>query len=290
MIAPKILSKILKNKIRFRKRRFEKTITNYDRNDDDAYYMSNESPFIDRLDHNTLLVFMHIPKAGGTSLNNYLAQIYGNHMVKFHKQFNPELLSKTTPEKAKDIWCISSHHQYPLHRWFGCNSIYDEPMQGDGLFKGRDIKYITIVRKPTERLISYYNFVTTFVAHHHHENTKNMNIIEFFKYLEDINDVEIKNLQCSLISGVWGANFDQAKSVIDRYYSYSTVERSNAFIRHLSKSLNWPETIQYEIRNISPKKSKQQDVDPDLLSFLYQTNSEDQKLYEYIEKQTAKFF
>lgn len=240
-------------------------------------------PWINTLDKNILFVFAHIPKAGGTSLNGYLAQIYGCHMAKYHSYFNPELVYNTTSDKAKDILCISSHYGYGVHRLFGApgpNKLLDEE---NNLFAGRDIRYVTIVRNPLERMLSYYNFVTTFPAHHHYEAVKDMSIYQFFDYLQTRNDPEYSNLQCYLITGRSSRSYADAREILEnKFYSAAPLEKSDELIKHLSRRMNWPSEIFYEIRNVSPKKATSINISDDLRDFLLESNGEDYKLYQYV--------
>ena len=51
-----------------------------------------EPAWIGQLNPKDLLVYVHVPKAGGTSLNGILWQVYGRHYLNYHRR-----LSKWSP-------------------------------------------------------------------------------------------------------------------------------------------------------------------------------------------------
>lgn len=258
-------------------------MTNYENLEVDESIKNRIPPWADKLDKKNLLSFVHIPKAGGMSFNAHLAYIYGCYMVKYHSQFNPNLFEETTPESSREILCISSHYGFGIHRFFGSNKPLTPKDNGDGLFSDRTIRYVTIVRNPLERMVSYYNFVTTFEPHHHYKMTNKMDIYEFYDYLDQRNDIELKNLQCYLITGRSSRKFEDARKIIDHhYFAAAPVEKSTEFIEYLNKKLKWPDDVQYIIRNVSPKKITPKEIEPQLKKFLLKSNSEDYKLYNYV--------
>lgn len=256
---------------------------NYCNNEIDDSLKKRHPPWRNELGENILFIFVHMPKSGGTSFNAYLEEIYGRYMVKYHPYFNPELFEETTLEKAKNILCISSHYGFGIHRLFGSDKLGRSCVVGDGLFSGRDIRYVTIVRNPLERMVSYYNFVTTFPLHHHYDKTKFMDIYQFFKYLRRKGDPELSNLQCYLLNGRLSRRFEDARYNIDKYFfAVATVDKFSQFVKSLKKEMCWPDNVQHTRRNISPKKVFYDEIDENLKEYILESNKEDFKLYKYV--------
>ncbi len=234
-----------------------------------------------------LLVFVHVPKAAGTSLKDVLWHIYGRGFVTYHQRKSKFSADSITAERAKDILGIASHLQFGFHRMFGPQTS-DRPK--DGLFEGRNIRYITVVRDPAQRLLSYYRFVTSFPAHYLHECTKGLNCPDFLALMEEIDNGECKNLQCGLI-GKNGGTADDAISTIEQHYHAAvTIEDTPNLISYLERTLNWPKgRARLKVKNQSPKSHNQRDIEL-VREFVKKHSKEDQKLYEHVRDHISPRF
>jgi hypothetical protein len=136
-----------------------------------------------------LIAFVHIPKAGGTSLTRLLADTYGEKLL----QAGPEIgwpptfsdaVMADIDKKRFFYKAYIGHFAYGIHR----------------VFK-RKTRYFSIVRDPLERLESLYNFIKRFETHHHYQKAQELDMDSFFSHLVDTNDLAISNMQCLMIAG-----------------------------------------------------------------------------------------
>jgi hypothetical protein len=90
--------------------------------------------------------FLHIPKTSGTSVNAFLARLFGADNFVDHAEYRlPALLRHRQPTLEVD--CVSAH--VPLCRWAG--------------LRGTDAyARATILRDPWARLVSHVNWVDRF--------------------------------------------------------------------------------------------------------------------------------
>jgi len=123
-----------------------------------------------------IIYFPHIPKAGGTTLKQQFFKAFGNHDCL--KIWDPRFGADVSPEGFKDvdkktlqgIKAITGH--LPVNLFF-------ENQYAKAAFESGDIKIITAVRNPIDRVISLYNYVSHNRKHPNHLVMKNKSPIEF---------------------------------------------------------------------------------------------------------------
>ena len=194
-----------------------------------------------------LLCFVHVPKAAGTSLKNVLFRVYGRGFVA-NRRLADNPPETVTPEQAKDILAIGGHLPYGFHRRFGPQA---NGADAAGLFAGRELIYVSVVRNPVDRLLSLCRFVRTFPPHPLHQQAKHMTSAQFFDHLvETGNKAILGNQQCSLLTG---GQPDRAIEYADnRFFAVSTTAGIAAMVDALGERLDWPE-VEIENKNVSPR-------------------------------------
>ena len=247
--------------------------TNYDQNRLDDEIRTASPEWISPVDYARLVVFTHVPKTGGTTLKQILTIHYGQHFADHHPRIQNliEEIDQGEFDPAQ-LLALSSHQPYGVHRKLA------------GL-SNRRILPITVVREPLARLISMYNFVTTFRPHRLHQATKNMDINEFFRFAIEEGVSEIGDSQSRLVGGR-RRTFSYAKEILEtEYFAYTTLEGMSAMVEEVGQLLGWPVKPEEEKdrrANQSPKRQTWEDVDSDIADKLIEMNSEDLALYEFL--------
>lgn len=249
-----------------------------------------EPAWIGQLDPKDLLVYVHVPKAGGTSFNAVLWQVYGRHYLNYHRRLSGWSPASFSRRRATSMLAVGGHFAYGFHKEFG--RPYHRWLYGDdGVLAGRRLRYITIVRDPVARIKSFYRFVTTFPAHALHQKTKGMTSRQFFAHLEEIGNNECRNLQCHLVGGMRVRNFEAIRQrITDDYHAICALEDVVPFVEHLRQSLHWPDVYELKQRNQSPKSKGEDEFDAETLEWIRANNAEDMKLYEFARTEARKYW
>lgn len=213
------------------------------------YIASSEGPLnkgiekikrhIEKLLRGEKLVFMHIPKCGGSSLHELLLQNYKPKEVfpERHNQFEKWSIRK-----------VNRYRYYSGH--FSYNSIVDN-------ISGR-LKIVTILREPKSRILSTYYFGRSHTwdfinSHPQYSNkpdcytyhgmsyrpAKSLSLKEYLiqerPFLEDLMTRWLTSNQCE-----YQSRFSAAQNIIDQLYAVGILEEYDSFVAHLLKKLRLP--------------------------------------------------
>lgn len=255
----------------------------YRDNEVDSDVKIAEPVWLTEVDLNDLLVFVHVPKAAGTSLNAILWQVYGRGYVNYHRKLSPPEDVQRMIDHPEDILAIGGHMPHGFHRSF---KRFPDGRWPTTVFEKRHCRYITVLRDPVERMKSYYRFVTTFPAHHLHEETRGMMPDRFFRHMQTTKNPECFNLQCRLVGR--SRHYEAARDYLSaNYHSVGIVDRIDEFVRHLQRTLNWPDVFQMKRRNASPSLVRGADFGADVIEWIMESNEADLQLYDFAKQELA---
>lgn len=234
-----------------------------------------------------LLVFVHIPKAAGTSLNDVLRRVYGRTFLQFHRRVQDFDIKSVTPDMARNILALSAHMPYGFHRKLGPKP---HRRAGDGLFEGRSVSYISVVRDPVERLYSFYRYVTVTPAHILHHETKGMDCRTFFEYLAETGNRSLGDQQCALINGRRADAQSAIRNIEENYLAVVTLENISGLVSYLERTLKWPAgNVQIGVHNRTSNRN-----DPEELrivrQFAERYSAEDLALFEHVREDISPRF
>lgn len=222
-----------------------------------------------------LIVFVHIPKAGGTSMTRVLESIYGDKLLVAHPlQGWPQ----EWPKETTDLIARNRHYYaaFSGHSAFGIHQLF-----------GREASYFTTVREPISRLESYYNFVKRWPIHHHYHQALKLEIADFFEWMCDRNDIETGDLQCLLIAGK--KDFPNARDVLRKHFDFAIpMPRLAEAMPILASRYNWPFVPEAPRENTTSHESQISSLPAPLIRKLEALNRQDRALYEYCEQRWAE--
>lgn len=223
------------------------------------------------------LMFLHIPKAGGTTLDNIIAKNYDINAV-MHINFlsvarNPRALYKdgTFPPVVLGHFKMSE-------------VIYQCPRHG--------FAHITMLREPIDRLISYYNFLLAAPRHRRHKDAVSKSFVDFARS-KDI--YECHNEQALRLAGlltrkpnhragVCERALELAKeNLLRRFTFFGTTEKYVEFLLTARRILGWrdPHYTRRKVTRSTGRRVSIGDIAHDALEEIRHLNRFDIELHRW---------
>jgi sulfotransferase famil protein len=215
------------------------------------------------------LIFLHVPKTAGTTLNRIIEWQYDPRLIYTidpHRiRATAKRLETLPEERRRRLRCVRGHLAYGIHDYL--------PQGGS---------YITMLRDPIARFFSTYYFILRRPLHplHRKLRTKGVGIDDFLELT-----VERQNMQTMMIAGgpfVEPCNeqiLEKAKQNLTRSFRVVGIsERFQDSLLLIASSFGW--TIpHYENRKVS--KGDRPAHDPAMLEKVREHNRYDIELYEF---------
>lgn len=216
---------------------------------------------------NRMIIFIHIPKTAGTSIRKIAEKEYNIQQIRsyyagYQDAFNK--LKGTPQHKLKAVKWVQGHFQFGLH----------EAM-------AQPVKYITMLRHPADRVISFYYFLRENPRHPLYQKAKLLNLKDFILSEDKAIQDGICNLQTILISGDGTPSVEKARKNIDEHFiMVGLTERFNESLFLIRKKLGWK--VPYISRhNVTRSRPKMDQISEEVKKLIEQKNEYDFQLYEY---------
>jgi len=221
------------------------------------------------------LIFLHIPKTAGTTLNRIIEWQYSPFdvftMDPYRIRATPERLARLPEARRRRLRMVRGHMLYGIHECL--------PQGGT---------YFTMLRDPVARVLSAYHFVLRRPLNPLHRKVKKerLGIEEYVRLFP-----ERHNLQCRLIAGVKSTQINDQR-LIDRAKenlanSFSVVGISEQFEESLilmATTFGWQIPF-YKNRKVSKARPQ---IDPATKEMIREYNRLDVELYEFGKQLFAK--
>jgi hypothetical protein len=244
-----------------------------------------------------ILIHLHIPKTGGTSLNSLVQHGFRNDEVfgiEVFDNMGPEcrdglglarynycrqLLAAYKPEDLQRIRYVTGHLPLGLHCAF------------DG-----HVKYFTVIRHPFDRVISEF-------FHRIQESNPIRNddrTLSFEEYVESHHDVRLSNYQVRALAGspalddkgvaVELRHLEEAKRNINEYFlAAAPLERMAELALMIRRIYGWPmRRLLTEYKNKTRRRLRVRDFSPRVSRMIEECNAYDLELYDWVGKHFAR--
>ncbi len=227
------------------------------------------------------LIFVHIPKAGGTTLNFILSRFYPEDVTfRIDGSRAAESIAELQqlPEEKKDrIRCLKGHMPFGLHEY----------LPGPA-------RYITVLRHPVERVISHYYFVRRFKDHYMYDEVTSADM-SLADYVQSGISSELSNGQVRLLSGsISGCtrgdepctkqDLGVARDNLENRMTAGLAEEFDASLLLFRDLLGWDKPY-YISRNVTRGRTRTPDIPKTTLEIIETANTLDMELYETAKSQ-----
>ena len=210
------------------------------------------------------VIFLHVPKAAGQTLNVILARQYDPRATVVLT--DPSSVARALDRGAGRPALLRGHVPYGIHEELGIDALY-----------------ITMLREPVSRVVSVYRYVWRNPGHPLHElvRSKGMTLKDFVTH--DIDREDVVNGQTRLIAGRSEAEPDSSALVRATQHlrdmaAVGVVERFDESMMLFRESLDWTVPF-YTKRNVAPERSVTEKLSPDVRGLIESMNRLDIDLY-----------
>ena len=228
------------------------------------------------------LIFLHIPKTAGSSLNPHIARNFRKpHRLALPVDNLRTLINELKEDKdntAEQFRYIHGHCPYGLHK----------------ILKNQ-IKYITLLRDPVDRTISSFHHILRHPQHPLHDAVKEMNLVEFAKETKwpQFFNTSTRLLGCEMedFSLTYYRKFNETTTCEEYYWRARSriatqvitgiQEYFNASLALFSQVFNLK---QFEIttkRMVNPDRPKLEDIPDEDIQAIRESQRFDQGLYDF---------
>lgn len=226
------------------------------------------------------IIFLHIPKTAGSSLNFILLKIYGLKKMFFITYKKQQDFIDLPADKINYYDVILGHHSFGIHKYISS-----------------DIKYITFLRDPVSKVISYYHYAKRNQFHRFYKiiNDENISIEEFVRNDKHFNPVY--NDQTKRLAGlktktnnelITKETLKEAIYNIDNHFAVAGItERFDESILLMKKELGWSYPT-YIKQNVAKKSEKKDEITEDIKQLIIEKNQYDIELYNYVNEKLDK--
>ena len=227
-----------------------------------------------------VLVFVHIPKAAGSTLTDILVRQYARDAVyRCGRQRPGEVLPAADAAvevnalpafQSGSIRCVVGHVRFGVH----CH------LQ-------RPVTYITMVREPVQRIVSLYHYIRRTPQHPRHRELVDKNLT-LEQYVDDpasahtVDNVQVRQLYGGdPTDGPASLALEIVKKRLrDDFAAVGVAERFDASLLLYRRLLGWG-TVYYRRQNVAPVRSPRVDGSREVIRQIERRNGLDLELYEY---------
>lgn len=214
------------------------------------------------------LIFLHIPKAAGSTLRSIIDRHYPQQVI--YKLYGPQTLIDTfinLPEESRNrIRVLQGHIPFGLHKYLNV-----------------PVNYLTMLRDPVERVISFYYWILENREESLYEIVRGMSLSNF----ADSGFPITSNYQTRLISGSMEDSSDALAIAKHNLELPNTIfglsERFDESLILFRNLLGWKSVV-YARYNVTKNKPEKRDISDSIIETIKRHNRSDIELYQFAKQ------
>jgi len=221
------------------------------------------------------VIFLHLPKAAGTTLCDVFWRQYKAKTI--------HLLDGANFDQAQEdfkVLSLAEKSQIKIlmgHMYFGLHEYLPSPAT-----------YVTMLRNPIDRIVSYYHFVKRLPSHPDYEliKAKNINIEDYCQMgVVNMCNGQTRFLANTQLSDTYNnETLERAKSNLQQHFAVVGIqERFDESLLMLKDELGWKKMPFYYRRNTNRTSSYKGEISKSTRTVLEKYNELDLELYEYAQ-------
>lgn len=229
------------------------------------------------------LLFEHIPKCGGTTINDYLRSQYTHHRIFGISGSNPSKSIKlflSFPKKKR--------HSYDLVCGHGANRLRQHVHP--------KTLAIIILRNPVDRIISHYYYVRRSPNHYLYDEVtaKNMSLVDYAtsnlsRELRNNYICRILQMSPEMAESTPDKSINSAFNILrDEYCVVGVIENLNLVMKFLARKALFHDEYKDKKLNVTTNRPNIMQVDQLTLNAIAEMNKLDVRLYELVKEHLVK--
>lgn len=220
-------------------------------------------------------IFLHIPKAAGSTLNTAFRWRYRSQMLTLTTLNKPlDAIEEFPWEKRAQARIVAGHVHYGIHEYIP-----------------RRCEYVTILREPVARVLSLYKYILRTTTHPLHDRFRR-SAVGLEEYASgDMDGNQVDNGQTRQVAGIQSGDvgpdvLDAALRNLETFRVVGLMERFDESFILLRRALAWRVPI-YVTRNASESGPKVEVTD-EAIRIIGERNQADFALYEAAQRRFAR--
>lgn len=224
------------------------------------------------------LIFLHIPKAAGSSLQEWIVRHYpGANMFRFLGDRAQRERFAALPEEERGRFDVILGHVN-----FGVHELLPEPAT-----------YLTMLRDPVDRVVSHYYYVLSTPSHYLHKRVagRGYSLLEFVltRVSHELDNDQVRWLSSKHhdeipVGGIDRRVLDEAKWNLEHgIAAVGLMERYSESLECFRRTFSWEHIPTQTFRNVNNDRPALSEVPREAIEAIREVNRADVELYEFAE-------